>query len=346
MLIYIICLLSIPALSIILKLIPCRISTRHKILCAIVGFELFIIAAFRSTTVGIDLENYLPMFYTIAELPFKDIFSITWEPGYLIFNKLLSYISSDGRCLLIGTSLFIIVGYVTFIYKNLTSPWIGLFLFVALGLFTNSFNIIRQSMALVIVLHSLKYIHTQEYFKYFLSIFLAALFHVTAAICFVIPIINHLKVNLGNFTILLLCSIIIIPLIANSILSYAMQIIFSEYSLGDKSSGGFNMLIVLIVLTLISILFSFKSNANKLYCNMMALACCLQIVSLQFSLFARVVTYFSSILIILVPSIVERLNSTETRIITTIMTLVIGLTYFILVVLNNDLSGVVPYSFM
>lgn len=345
MLIYIFCLLSIPVLGCILKFIPCCITARRKILCVIVGFELFFIAAFRSVTVGIDLENYLPMFFTIAELPFRDIFSITWEPGYVIFNKLLSYISSDGRCFLIGTSLFIIIGYVTFIYKNLTSPCIGLFLFVALGLYTNSFNIIRQSMALVIVLHSLKYIHTKEYFKYFLLILLAALFHMTAVVCLVIPVVNHLKVNITNFAMLLLFSIIVIPVIANYILSFVMQIIFSEYSLGNKVSGGFNMLLILIVLTFMCILLS-KNNSNKLYCNMMILACCLQVVSLQFSLFARIVTYFSSSLIILVPSIVERLKSVEARIITTIIIVLVGLTYFILVVLNNDLSGVVPYSFM
>lgn len=346
MYIYLCCLFSIPTIHIVLKSIPCNDILKRKILCWSSGIILFLISALRSTDVGTDLENYLPFFTTISSLPLTDIFNIGWEPGYLIFNKIISVISSDSRFFLICTSLFIVVGYVTFIYKNSSYPWLSLFLFIALGTYTDSFNIIRQSMAIVIILHSLKFIEKDNLIKYFLYVILATLFHKTAIVCLIIPIIYHFKATIPNFFILLIISYISISLLGSSVLSLAIELAFNEYSLTGYPQGGVNMLILLIAITLISLFVLSDTKRYKLYCSMMILACCLQIFSLQFSLFARTVTYFSMAIIVLVPELVRRLHSPEIRSLSIAAIVAISSLYFVVFILKNNLSGIVPYHIL
>ena len=125
--IYIYCLLSIPLFWGGIRVLNLSLKRSRLLFFTIAGIQLFLIAALRGETVGTDLENYLPAFKTIVNTSWDAIFEIDWEPGYIVFNKLLSLFSDDNRFFLIVTSLFTTVGYLLFIWKNSKKPWLSVF---------------------------------------------------------------------------------------------------------------------------------------------------------------------------------------------------------------------------
>ena len=341
--IYIYCLLSIPLFWGGIRVLNLSLKRSRLLFFTIAGIQLFLIAALRGETVGTDLENYLPAFKTIVNTSWDAIFEIDWEPGYIVFNKLLSLFSDDNRFFLIVTSLFTTVGYLLFIWKNSKKPWLSVFLLVALGYYLESFNIIRQSMAMVIVLHGLIYAQKRCFIKYLLCILCAMLFHKTAIICLLPYFFFNIRPSIGNFGIMLVCGSVISSLSGTMLLSYVIQSSFSTYSLDNEASSGYSMLLFLSFLTVVSLLFSSKKKEYNLYNHMLILACFLQLFSLHFTLFARIVVYFSIILIVLVPNLVAEIKLIRYRVFAESCVVVLAMLYFYVIILSRNLSAVVPY---
>ena len=76
---------------------------------------------------------------------------------------------------------------------------------------------------------------------------------------------------------------------------------------------------------------------------MLILACFLQLFSLHFTLFARIVVYFSIILIVLVPNLVAEIKLIRYRVFAESCVVVLAMLYFYVIILSRNLSGVVPY---
>lgn len=343
--VYIFCLLSVPVyyLAVTLGGLPSKRS--RLFFFVIVGIQLFLISALRGDTVGTDLENYLPAFETINSLIWSDILLIGWEPGYVLFNKLLGLFLADNyRIFFIATSLFVVIGYLSFICKYSKKSWLSVFLFIALGYYLNSFNIIRQSMAMVIVLHGFIYIKKRRFWKYLLCIMCAMLFHKTAIICLLPYFLYNMRPSIGNFAIMLVVSYLLSFSAGPMLLSYVIDTSFSTYSLDGEASSGYGMLTFLLFITLLCIWYSSKRGEYNLENQLLILACCLQFFSIQFSLFSRIVVYFSIILIVLIPNLIVEIKSLKYRLFIEACVVAVAILYFYMIVLSKDLSGVVPYE--
>ena len=342
--VYIYCLLSIPIYYSAVTLLGLPQKRGHLCFLIIVGIQLFLISALRGDTVGADLASYLPAFDTISNLIWDDVFLIGWEPGYIFFNKLLSLFPTENNLIFfIATSLFAVIGYLSFISKYSKKPWLSVFLFIALGYYLNSFNIIRQSMAMVIVLHSLIYIKKRCFWKYLLCIVCAMLFHKTAIICLLPYFFYNVRPSIGNFAIMLVGSYLLSFFAGPMLLSYVIDSSFSMYSLDGEASSGYGMLIFLLFTTLLCIQYSSKKEEYSLENQLLILACCLQFFALNFSLFSRIVVYFSVILIVLIPNLMTEIKSFKYKLFIESCIVAVAILYFYKIVLSSDLSGVVPY---
>ncbi len=168
-----------------------QITKRRFIVIAFI--PLFILGGFRGETVGGDLKNYLSEFeYLVHITDFKTfILEATHEPGYLLYIKLLSLLSDDSRMFLVGTSLLSLIGPFYIIYKNSRQPMLSILIYYITGFYTNTFNNVRQSLAISIVFIAFCFLERKNFRKYFIMVLFASTFHYSAiAALLVYPIVR------------------------------------------------------------------------------------------------------------------------------------------------------------
>ena len=89
MTVYLFHLFSIPLYALFLYFVGIDNRKKNRILCALVGLQLFLTAALRATTVGGDLENYIPLYSRLGREDWSEVFAGRIEPGYVFLNKIL-----------------------------------------------------------------------------------------------------------------------------------------------------------------------------------------------------------------------------------------------------------------
>lgn len=346
MTVYLLNLFSIPCYALLFQYIFKSDKKRNLFLCLIVGLQLFITAAFRDVSVGGDLENYIPAYEHISKSSWDKLLFVPFETGYVFLNKIISLITPEIRLLLIFISGFVVLGYVRSIYRNSRMPWLSLFLFIAMGFFTESLSMLRQAIAMVIILSGLKYVEERHFGKYLLIVILAMTFHLTAVVALILYPFFRLKLNLRNFILLITGCGLFILTIGRSILNYFISNFYSLYSSKIESGSGLSMLLLLLTIAAGGMLLNSSNRSQRVYTSMIALACCMQLFALQFALFARIVMYFSMALMIYIPDTLSRIRNKEMRLMMILLVCVLAVMYFIFLILGRNAAGIMPYRFM
>lgn len=137
---------------------------------------------FRASSVGNDVSSYVNLYESIANGDSLESKAERFEWGFLILCKYLSYITEDSQALLIvyGAFVFGTIGY--FIHKFSFVPWISTLIFFCLY-FDDTLSVMRQGIALAVVLISFFYLNKGKILRHFCWAIFAALFH-NAAIVF------------------------------------------------------------------------------------------------------------------------------------------------------------------
>ena len=87
MTVYLLNLFSIPLYALLFYFAGIDNRKKNRILCGLAGLQLFLTAALRATTVGGDLENYIPAFLTISQIPWSELWMYPWEYGYVLADS-------------------------------------------------------------------------------------------------------------------------------------------------------------------------------------------------------------------------------------------------------------------
>ena len=94
-----------------------------------------------------------------------------------------------------------------------------------------TFNIIRQSISIFIILYSYKFIETKNYLKYIIGVIVATMFHTSALICALFPMIKIISNRKHTLYLILLEITLSLLDITLSILMYMMEQICLNYIL-------------------------------------------------------------------------------------------------------------------
>ena len=162
----------------------------RKVLCLFAGTLLFLFAALRGPDTGADYNNYSRLYYNFSGMSFEEkinlLFSLTTggpgfakylEPGYLIINYVGAFLKQDSLFLFIFFAFFAVLIKIKFIYRYSYLALLSILLyFVHLYLHTEMIQI-RGGLASAILLYSISYIASREFFKFFLVVCLAATIH-------------------------------------------------------------------------------------------------------------------------------------------------------------------------
>ena len=172
-------------------------------------FVIFLFAALRKYTIGIDLElHYARNFERIAILPWNEVPSfIAYDSGFNILCKLISYISTDRQAFIVITSLIVFGSVGRYIYINGKDVVLETFMFLVSFCYMMYMNIIAQAVAMAIFLFAMEFLKEKKYIKYVLAVLLASSIHVSAIILLLMIPLSFLKVDRKNvlrFTVILL----------------------------------------------------------------------------------------------------------------------------------------------
>lgn len=360
-----------------------RNNFRKKQFVFVVFGIMTLISALRASTIGIDLDlHYAKNYELISSVNWSDIpiFATLkqYELGYCYFTKLLTYISTDVQFYIIFTSVVIYGVHGYFFYKKSEDVILSSSLFMFFCLFYMYMNIVRQAIAVSILLlaylifsESKKKVH--NYVVFVLLVILASGFHSSAILCLVYLLFDKLK-----FTkIHMLLGIVVTALIYvgySSVYKFVLSILggndkYSSYLDSEKYGVGYMNLqsIYYVIITLGAFLLGYyilvwkdktshklfakqeykvKSNESfMLYMSFIAFACRLLI--FKMSIITRFTFYFIPFVLILYPYAISKFKRRSNRIILNLTVYGVCLIYFVWVTLSNadTLYGVVPYEF-
>jgi len=228
---------------------------------------IFFILAFRGGEMGADAGTYVRHFIGMIDTPLESTIEVSrMETGYLVFVKLLTYITHNGLIYQTICVACMIFGMYTFLKELETEDaLLYIFFYCTLGMFFFMFTGTRQCLAMGICLFSYKVLIRKHYLRFLLCIILAFCFHKSAILFIVILLIYNRKVNIFNTVIYFVVGVIagqnlnILQDWFNDALNYNYEI---EYT-----GNGMIFLIVLILLSVFSIIMIYNRdggvNINK-----------------------------------------------------------------------------------
>jgi len=304
---------------------------------------LTLFAGIRSYRVGADTANYTRNFNNQLS-PESFRFNEDVEYGYQLFEYSLLHVTNNYFWLLIITSLVIVYCYLKVIKRYSVNYWLSVFLFITLGVYTFSFNGLRQGIAMALFTLAIPYLLEKRLFPYLLICAIASFFHITAL--FIIPFyfIVNLRVRpvykiLATFFGSLFVSRLLVSYISSTNDRY------EDYAKVSEESGGFLTLGFYILLMLFIIIASYvykirdKSFQQLLlfYASGVVFVIPLAMLGTSASGPQRIISYFTWTLVLLLPVVLKKINNIYVYIISVFIFLV----YFLLT--TSRFSDLSPY---
>lgn len=232
-----------------------------------------LLAAFRVEGVGTDTLYYVKSNFEAALMSntfeqFNRIFEL--ELLYNLLVYIVSRFTNNINILyfMIQAIIMLFVYRACYDQKENSPMWLSFLLFLLLY-YNRSLNMIRQSLALAIILYSFKYIKDKKLVKYTLFVIIASLFHKTALVSliiyFMVRLIERKENFLYKFFILLISFMFLVGYQEIMFLLIDFKIVPSKYLfyvIGSESNILLIELVRKIVFLGIFILFGRAFNKN------------------------------------------------------------------------------------
>lgn len=194
-----------------------------------------IVAGLRNLDIGLDISVYVEQNFQTAlqSQSFKECLgNLNTDFLYIVINYIISRMSDNINVLLFIIELINMTLLYLFIYNKRKSIHMWLAMTVYLMVFYNiSLNLVRQSLAISVILFSMRYVENKKIIKFIICILIATLLHSTAIfsipIYFIFNILN--KKHKGIYKIVILLGITF------AVLNYENIIHFLVYDVGILS---------------------------------------------------------------------------------------------------------------
>ena len=327
-----------------------------------------LLAGLRASDIGTDVEYYIINNFEVARhvSSFKNYLPLIYakEPLYLAIVYIIAKVFGNIQVLLFTFSFLTIL----FVYlsvwkwkKNLSVP---LFLLIYYFLYYNdSLNIIRQHLAMAIILYGITNLLEGKYRKYLIYIFIASLIH-TAALVGIIFIICHWYVigsknrtkrkykKIKEFMVLFaagisVCGIRIwITLIVNIGLLDSRYLYYFE-----KASVSNNLTDTLLYFFEVIFLLCFSKQFNKYIegYNYLEINAYLNLIVLQLARIMnyghRLSLYFGIINLLLITQLPKITKNKKNRLLYSFFIVLIAGIYWIYIYCIGGMSHTFPYKF-
>ncbi len=202
MIIYLFTFLIVTMLSILIQLIMKNNKKAAFLLSFLCIIILSLVAGLRANSVGRDINVYgLSTFNNCRK--FNSILSYIKfyqfkEPLYYGLNYIVFKLFGNFNVFLFILQ-FILSSFVFKIAYDESKEdkgtfWLYIFAYLIFW-YNTSFNIIRQSLAIIILVYAFRFLLKEKYKKYYLYVFFAFLFHSSSIICIFLPLLKKISTS-------------------------------------------------------------------------------------------------------------------------------------------------------
>lgn len=351
--IYILNYLSLPVYRLILK--------KNKAFCIAFSIQLFLILALRHPSLGVDYITYSSGFEYISNLSFSDMllrlrlvgtakltYPFVFESGYVVLNWIVAEIGFSFHGLLVVCAAINCASIGRFIYKYSNNPLLSFAIFVSFNMYVYCFGIIRQSLALSVVLWAVPYIIEKKRTKAILLIMIAFLFHRVAIIWLPFVFLFKIPITKKRFLAAYFTGIALIlfaSYIYKNVITKMMLIIEVTNRLTiDFQYNNFALLIEIIgIIIYFFIDFKLFENSNlNLACWGLIFLFLFEPVSMCNEVFARASELYTVFLIILIPGLIYTYKNSNTKLIANVVVFILMFGYMIYSLSSNNV--LIPYK--
>ncbi len=317
----------------------------RSLFCIIIFLQWFVLAVFRAETVGWDTPTYIHVFNDLSN---RNLSEQRFEPLYLGLNLLIGEITQNYLLLFAAIATIAYYGILTAIYRMSAIVWFSVFLFVAFGFFNFSINILRQTIALSFVMLSFRYIISRDLLKFLGIITIAVMFHYSALFFVVTYFLYKIPISLKSYIFFwIVCafvSFILFPKFGSGLI---MSLNYYSHYLNEGNEGGYGMLAMLTATSIGCLILKpvQLNNTTRLWYVMLYIASGLQLISIQFSIFVRVILYWQIGMIFIFPALLSSLQKPANRYIVFSVALAASILYFYMYVTTySEVNGTTPYK--
>ena len=283
-------------------------------LIALIG-TIVIIVGLRHPSMGYDLQygytgGYIGSFHRIASLSWNSVVNLTgwlnYERGYVLFNKLISYVSKDTQWLLFCCALISIVPIGVMIHKYSRDTLFSVLVYLGLPCFMIVFSGLRQAIGIALCCLSYPYITEKKPLKFILCVLLASLFHYSAFFFLIAYPVFHLRIRKN----VRMVSILVIPLIflLRVPLFLILSELFKENAYIDYN-GALTLLVVFALVYLFCAVFvDEQDEVTNGFLNLFYLGVLCMCFGNIYQTAMRIGYYFMIALAVALPNIVDEIN--------------------------------------
>lgn len=277
-------------------------------ICGLIVFISLVLIIGLRYEVGGDTYNYMNMWPYVDDLKsWKfDILS-KYQPLYTLICAISKSISEEFYIFQIIHSLLLNVLIYIFIFNYTNNKFTALLISFFTFYLYFSTEILRESLAVMVFSLNIKNYIENKYIKYYIGIFIACLFHISACFLIILPFIKWMRFDKKIIIIIIILPFIIINLqnlfsIFENITIIEGKIEAYRYKLfGGYLINFFNTIrYIIIPICLIAIARKFEMQSIKYE----SLLCFLIIISIcsffNYTIFSRLTNYFLPILTIII----------------------------------------------
>ena len=285
------------------------------------GTILLLLFIFNDHSLLPDLPDYINYFNVIGETPWRELVNIRKyiyikeDYGFIYSFKIIHSLFDSEIFLFAVIGVFIIFSYLYFVRMFSTGILSPIFFYLAYSFYENLF-LIRQSIAVGILLISLKFLVQQRKLRFFTMICVAFTFHQTSIVMLLVLLMDSLK----NYRQLIGVTSVVIILGAYLrkilISSFAVNLDgYETYSQYDLNSS--NLVPLFIGLIFLSVLIFYICNENVVYdreakviINMAVVFLIIEMLRFGlFGVFGRLNMFFAPCWFIIIPGAVQSIQS-------------------------------------
>ena len=305
-----------------------------------------VLTGFRAYYLGNDTTEYVYYFNSFKNGDFDPYYRI--ELGYQVFCYLIGRFTSDPHVFLVIYSIICYSIFGIFIFKN--SKNIPLSLCMLFCLFFGAYmNIMRQGLAILLLLGAISYLRKDKFIRAALLIILAGTLHATAFLLLILLLYKVFPKNLKFYLISFIAVLIIT--FSNGLYFIADRILpqYSHYFGGKYDSSGFLAVGFYLTIGLSIFLVSYKcymkdkSNIGKIVmmCNYLMIIS--YTLSFSLNLLTRFAQYFLAVSVISLPNAIMTYKHKK---LWTISLAIILIAYFFLIMIyRSNWNVIYPYHF-
>lgn len=331
----------------ICSLLPLR---NNKLILLCTTLLLIIIASIRDISVGTDTIAYFNIFSTINHP--HSIYSLYDKTEYLfvLWNK-FCYSTLNYDLYLISVYTLIISLFCYVIYKCSTIRMLSLFLLVTLGYYTGSFNIMRQYVAMAIMLYGMTTLNdttsNKPSYKFWILLLIAFFIHHSSIICAIFYFINKITFNKKLIITTVVASFILGFFFSNLVSQYIAQFtdIAGDYTayLVAYNDEARNLLANLGIncMFLVTIFLSRQKTDSSIFMKSYFLYIVMFNLLGSMGFLGRIYWYCATSQIIIIPNVLDATKKNSYKIMYTTLIIIYAISIFYMLTLKLD--EILPY---